>query len=135
MVEFAKFMRRICAGGLAILAAAASARAAEPERWAALIDTTFTHVGHSSELPASTDVSALAEDGDGFLWVGSQMGLARWDGYHFRVYRPSADMPDALPDSYVMALHADPKGRLWIGTNSGGLALHDRERDRFIAYG
>lgn len=128
-------MRRICAGGLAILAAAASARAAEPERWAALIDTTFTHVGHSSELPASTDVSALAEDGDGFLWVGSQMGLARWDGYHFRVYRPSADMPDALPDSYVMALHADPKGRLWIGTNSGGLALHDRERDRFIAYG
>jgi diguanylate cyclase (GGDEF)-like protein len=135
MVEFAKFIRRICAGGLAILAMALPAHAAVAERWAALVDTVFTHLGQGSELPASTDVSSIAEDGDGFLWVGSQMGLARWDGYHFRIYRPSADIPDALPDNYVTELHTDPKGRLWIGTNSGGLALHDSDRDRFIVYG
>src|SRR5688500_16340157 len=134
MVEFAKFIRRLCAAGLAVLAGASSVYAADAERWAALVDTVFTHI-RTNELPDSTDVSSLAQDGDGFLWVGSQSGLARWDGYHFRVYRPSADVPDALPDGYIISLHTDPKGRLWVGTNSGGLALHDRERDRFIAYG
>lgn len=135
MVEFAKFVRRICAAGLAILALASPAHAADVERWAALVDTVFTRPDHGNERPASTDVSALAEDGAGFLWVGSQMGLARWDGYHFRIYRPSADIPDALPDSYVRTLHTDPQGRLWIGTNSGGLARHDSDQDRFILYG
>ena len=133
MFEFTRFVRRICAGAVAMLVAASPVHAAQSGRWAALVDTVFTHI-NANELPASSDVSALAEDGDGFLWVGSQMGLARWDGYHFRIYRPAADVPDALPDNYVIALHTDPQGRLWIGTNSAGLALHDRDRDRFIVY-
>lgn len=134
MFEFTKLVRRICAGAVAMLAAASPAHAAESRRWAALVDTVFTHIS-ANELPATSDVTVLAEDGEGFLWVGSQMGLARWDGYHFRVYRPAADVPDALPDNYVIALHTDPQGRLWIGTNSAGLALHDRGRDRFVVYG
>src|SRR5262245_13968621 len=133
MVQLTKLIRYICAGVIALLAAASTTHAADSERWAALADTVFTHIVQSSERPATADVTSLAEDGDGFVWVGSQIGLARWDGYHFRIYRP-ADVQDSLPDNYITALHTDPTGRLWIGTNSAGLALHDRDRDRFVVY-
>jgi len=134
MVKFTRFIRHVFACVMAILATASPTRAADSQRWAGLVDTVFTHIAQNNEVPATSDVTALAEDGDGFLWVGSQLGLARWDGYHFRVYRPAAGIPDALPDNYIVALHADPKGRLWIGTNSGGLALYDRDHDRFKIY-
>ena len=134
MVKFTRFIRHVFACVMAILATASPTRAADSQRWAGLVDTVFTHIAQNNEVPATSDVTALAEDGDGFLWVGSQLGLARWDGYHFRVYRPGAGIPDALPDNYIVALHADPKGRLWIGTNSGGLALYDRDHDRFKIY-
>jgi len=132
MVKFTTFIRHILASGIALLAAASPTYAADSERWAGLVDTVFTHIIRNNELPATSGATALAEDGDGFLWVGSQIGLARWDGYHYRTHRPAADTPGAMPDSYIKALHTDPKGRLWIGTNSAGLVLHDR--DRFIVY-
>lgn len=134
MVKFTEFIRRSFIIGLAILAAASSTHASDAERWEGLVDTVFTHIIRNDERPASAGVTALAEDGDGFLWSGSQIGLDRWDGYHFRTYRPAADIPGALPDNYINALHTDPKGRLWVGTNSAGLALYDANLDRFIVY-
>jgi diguanylate cyclase (GGDEF)-like protein len=77
---------------------------------------------------------ALAEDGDGFLWVGSQNGLQRWDGYRFWTYKTKLGDANSLPDNIVNALYRDQKGRLWVGTNSGGLARYDRKLDRFIRY-
>jgi diguanylate cyclase (GGDEF)-like protein len=105
------------------------------ERWGALADVVFEHLARDNELPNSTVPMALAEDGEGFLWVGTQSGLARWDGYHFRSYRADPSVADSLPDNVIKQLHTDALGRLWIATNSGGLARYDRERDRFITYG
>jgi ligand-binding sensor domain-containing protein len=76
--------------------------------------------------------TAITQDADGFLWVGTQGGLARWDGYRFHNYLPARDEPGALPDNVIWCLHVDGRGRLWIGTNSAGLARYDREHDRFI---
>ncbi len=78
-------------------------------------------------------ISAFAEDGDGFLWVGTQEGMSRWDGYHFRNYQAVLGVAGALPDNLVQVLYSDPQGRLWIGTNAG-LALYDRERDQFTTF-
>jgi diguanylate cyclase (GGDEF)-like protein len=102
-------------------------------RWTDLSDTVFQHYSREQGLPHPI-VTALAEDADGFLWVGTQDGLARWDGYRFHTYKPVPGDPDALPDSYVNTLHADRQGRLWIGTSAGGLVRYDPGRDRFVTY-
>lgn len=74
---------------------------------------------------------ALAEDAQGFIWVGTQTGLVRWDGYLERPYPVDPARPQALPDSYVRTLHVDAEGRLWVGTNAGGLAWYDPGTDGF----
>ncbi|WP_395704089.1 diguanylate cyclase domain-containing protein [Aquabacterium sp.] len=74
---------------------------------------------------------ALAEDAQGFIWLGTQAGLVRWDGYLERAYLADPARADALPDSYVSTLHVDAAGRLWVGTNAGGLARYDPRTDSF----
>jgi diguanylate cyclase (GGDEF)-like protein len=104
------------------------------ERWGALADVVFEHLARDNELPNSTIPMALAEDGEGFLWVGTQSGLWRWDGYHFRNYRADPAVAGSLPDNVIKQLHTDALGRLWVATNSGGLARYDRDQDRFVTY-
>jgi diguanylate cyclase (GGDEF)-like protein len=117
----------------AVLFAAVSASHAV-ERWAGLADTVFQHLAHDNELPNAAIPTSATQDGDGFLWIGSQNGLARWDGYHFRIYRAAPGKAGALPDNFIQALLTDARGVLWIGTTSGGLARYDREHERFVAY-
>lgn len=81
--------------------------------------------GVEKGLPQIT-VMAIAQDADGYLWVGTQAGLARFDGVQFRRF----EREDVLNmDSMIQALLADPQGRLWIGTAKGLLVLeHGRIR-------
>lgn len=101
------------------------------ENWEKIADTVFRHLSAQNGLPQYS-ATALAQDDDGFIWVGTQGGLARWDGYRFRNYLPVPNDPNSLPDNYVMSLHKDAQGRLWIGTNGGGLAMYDHYNDRFV---
>ena len=107
--------------------------ASEPTFGANASDVLFEHLTESSGL-ASPVVTCFAEDGDGFLWVGSQSGLQRWDGYRFWSYKQVLGRTDSLPDNLVQALYTDWQGRLWVGTSSGGLAMYDRRSDRFVRY-
>jgi len=125
----------ISVAGVPLGMGVAAAQAAEGGRWSALSDTVFEYLARDNDLPNSTAPTALAEDGAGFLWVGTQNGLARWDGYHFRSYKADPTIPGSLPDNVVRHLRTDTRGRLWIGTNSGGLARYDRETDSFVTYG
>ena len=103
------------------------------ERWTQLADPVFQHVVRDTEMPSSTTATALTQDAAGFVWVGTDMGLARWDGYHFRIYQLDPTNPESLPDDYILSLHTDSRGRLWIGTSSG-LARYDSGHDRFVRY-
>jgi len=81
-------------------------------------------------LPQAT-VRAIAQDSLGFLWLGTQDGLARFDGYAFRVYRHDRADPWSLGDSHVTSIVADDDGGLWIATLAGGLNHYDPDLDRF----
>ncbi|HKT73684.1 MAG TPA: diguanylate cyclase [Steroidobacteraceae bacterium] len=122
-------------GCLFLLVAMGFASAQAAERWVGLTDMPIQYLARDNELPNSAVPTALAEDSDGFLWIGSQNGVARWDGYHFRVSRSEHAKEGSLPDNFVQTLHTDARGRLWIGTSSGGLARYERTHDRFIVYG
>src|SRR6266545_1226162 len=74
-------------------------------------------------------ISALAQTPDGYLWVGTWFGLARFDGMRFVVFN-SANTPAFRKES-VTALAADRvDGALWIGTREGVLRLKDRQFTR-----
>ncbi len=104
-----------------------------PQRWLPLADNVFQHWLTEQGLPHSA-VTALAQDASGFLWIGTQSGLARWDGYQFRSFKFDAVDANSLPDNFVRALFVDHHGKLWIGTNGAGLASFDVEQERFIRY-
>jgi len=104
------------------------------ERWFQLADTVLQNYGTDQGLPNRT-VQAISEDAQGFLWVGTQGGLARWDGYRFRHYRSDPDDATSLPDSVITRLQRDARGRLWIGTSGAGLALYQPARDQFRIWG
>nr|WP_279308233.1 diguanylate cyclase [Niveispirillum sp. BGYR6] len=114
------------------LATVGAVQAAETgQRWEGLAQTVFQNYGRAQGLPHPVP-TALAQDRDGFLWIGTQGGLARWDGYHFRSHHADPARPDSLPDDWIETLFVDAGGRLWVGGGAGGLARYDKEQDRFV---
>ena len=74
-------------------------------------------------------VGALAFTKDGYLWVGTQGGLARFDGVRFKVF-DRGNTP-ALRSNYITSLAANPDGSLWIGTDSGLNVVKDGKLGRY----
>ncbi len=77
--------------------------------------------GTENNLPSST-VTSLAQTPDGYLWVGTYDGLARFDGARFVTFDP-ANQP-ALSQPRVQDLFLDVQGTLWINTFRGGLTSY-----------
>jgi diguanylate cyclase (GGDEF)-like protein len=73
--------------------------------------------GTEDGLPQSS-VTAIAQTPDGYLWLGTQVGLVRFDGVRFA---PLEAVVSAPPVDMVTALAVDGEGRLWIGTAAGAL--------------
>ncbi|WP_430965381.1 response regulator [Spongiimicrobium sp. 2-473A-2-J] len=66
-------------------------------------------------------ISCIAQDRTGFIWVGTQDGLHRYDGYHFEVFRNSPEAPESLAANWIRAIVTDVNHNFWIGTHGGGL--------------
>lgn len=80
------------------------------------------HYDSDRGLPQNS-VMAMVVDRDGYLWVGTFGGLARYDGLQFL---PHPSGPDRGPPSdRIIALHRDARGRIWIGTENAGLGRYD----------
>ena len=78
-------------------------------------------------------ITFLFQDSHGFIWVGTQEGLNRFDGYHFKSYRADPQNPYSISNDYVRAIYEDDQGILWIGTTEG-LNRYDRKTDRFTRF-
>ena len=77
---------------------------------------------------ASTQVNAVAQTSDGYLWVGTYSGLYRYDGVNFE----SVEIDDNIKN--VMSLYQDSKGRLWVGTNDSGVFCYDFTTGETVSY-
>lgn len=89
----------------------------------------FVHITQEQGLSSNT-VLAIAEDRRGFMWLGTDDGLNRFDGHEFTIYRPQEDDPLSLSHGRIQALLVDREGVLWVGT-SRGLDRYDPNTDSF----
>ncbi|GAB5418289.1 MAG: hypothetical protein Crog4KO_16060 [Crocinitomicaceae bacterium] len=73
-------------------------------------------------------ITAITQDHQGFIWIGTRDGLNKFDGYDFTIYtdRASKDLP-AITNNYVHDVEVDKNGHLWIGTESGLTVLRPEE--------
>ena len=90
----------------------------------------FRQFGVAEGLPSSV-VTTLARDRDGYLWIGTKDGLARYDGVGFRTYRHIPGDRHALPGNGVQALYVDAANRLWVGVEGQGLSVMAPDRQDF----
>ncbi len=74
---------------------------------------------------SQNSIYSMTQDEHGFLWMGTQDGLNRWDGHQFMVFRRDTASPNSLSDNFIRALLIDSKNRLWVGTNNGLSLLRD----------
>jgi diguanylate cyclase (GGDEF)-like protein len=121
---------RLFAACLCGLLLAVGAARAQSHRFGQIADTVFYSITGDDGLPNQIPL-AITQDSSGFIWIGTQGGLARWDGTHFKLYL-AGPSPGTLPDNVVTVLHRDALGRLWIGTDAAGLARYDPATDTFL---
>jgi ligand-binding sensor domain-containing protein/GAF domain-containing protein len=93
----------------------------------------FDHLTADQGLSQGT-VNCIYQDHIGFMWFGTKDGLNRYDGYTIKVYKNDTNDPNSLSDNYISAIAEDSKGRLWIGTWSGGINVYDRDKEIFTRY-
>ncbi len=97
-----------------LMVVAARAHALDPGK--AITQYLQTTWNTGTGLPQST-VIAIAQTTDGYMWVGTEEGLARFDGARFTVF--TRRNTPGLASNFIQALRADRDGSLWIGTDSG----------------
>ncbi len=89
----------------------------------------FKRIYRKEGLKQSTILSML-QDRQGFLWLGTQDGVIRYDGYDFVPFPPSSKSVGGGNKGKVYAIIEDGDGNLWLGTE-GGLVKYDRVREVF----
>ncbi len=76
-------------------------------------------------------INCIYEDKFGFLWIGTEDGLCRYDGYEFKVYKNNPTDITSLPNNKITSICEDKDGNMWIG-GFNVLVKYQRENDRFI---
>jgi ligand-binding sensor domain-containing protein len=93
----------------------------------------YTHYDVPEGLAGST-VYCLTQDKDGFMWMGTETGVSRFDGTHFRNFTTA----DGLPDMEVLQLFGDSKGRVWMAPFRQSICyyfqgkIHNQENDSLL---
>lgn len=78
--------------------------------------------------------NCVLQDSNGFIWIGAQEGLIRYDGYKLKKYRNIPFDSTSLSANFVNALAEDKYGNLWVGTFGGGLNYFDQRTERFTSF-
>lgn len=95
-------------------------------------DLRFDHFDVDDGLSHNT-ITDILQTPDGYLWIATEDGLNRYNGYEFEVFRHDPSDSSSIGDNYVHDLFLDSDGSLWILTQKVGL-IHYVGDDRFVNY-
>lgn len=93
----------------------------------------FEHLSIENGLPQNS-AKAILQDKQGFLWIGTEEGLARYDGYEFKIFKSNFNNAHSLSGNYVTVLFEDLQSNLWIGTRGGGLNRFNPTTEQFTHF-
>src|SRR5579859_6884738 len=108
---------------------AAAQTAPEHSVWDTRAIPLFRHLEFPRDLPSTADM--FAQDKMGMIWIGTQDGLVRWDGYRSSVFRHDPQVPLSLPGNFVTGLTVDDAGTLFIATSTGVVVRYDPVEEQF----
>lgn len=95
--------------------------------------TYFEKYDVKSGLPESF-VRDLVEDQQGYIWMATQNGLVRYDGYQYKAYQLGSQKVNLDYITNVSDLYIDQKNVLWVSTGSNGLFKYNRNSDTFTQF-
>ncbi|MFA9388170.1 MAG: two-component regulator propeller domain-containing protein [Prolixibacteraceae bacterium] len=87
-----------------------------------------------NQMLMHNSVETVVRDSMGYLWVGTNYGLNKLDGYLTHNYITQSDDSTSISNNHIKDLFVDSKNRLWIGSIGGGLNRYDYKNDCFIRY-
>jgi len=90
----------------------------------------FNKINKSNGL-SSNRITSIVKSKDGFIWMGSENGLNRYDGKELKIYDRKNS---AISSNNISDILIDSKNRMWIATLGGGLNLYDSVLDDFLVY-
>ncbi len=126
-----RFVRGLLIGLLAFLAPAKVVLADQAIRRP---EVRFEHLLPEDGLSDVT-VYSLVQDRTGFLWIATENGLNRFDGYAFEVFRHDPNVMSSLASDDISYLLQDAEGLLWLATWGGGLDRFDPVAGSFQHFG
>lgn len=88
----------------------------------------------SSDGLSQNQVSAIVQDHDGFIWIGTEDGLNKYDGYNFEIFKRNPGDSLSLNDNMGLAMHVAKDGTLWIGGSLTGLSKYNSATKTFTRY-
>ena len=89
----------------------------------------FTHFTVEDGLTQNSGLDIL-EDSFGYIWIGTQDGLNRYNGYTFAQFRSDPEDPESLMSGYIRTLYEDQQNQIWVGT-ANGLHLFNAHDQKF----
>ena len=89
----------------------------------------------TAEQLSSTTIStaSVCQDAEGYIWVGTEYGLNRYDGYHFVSFLNHPSDPGSIANNLVSTVFCEPTGEVWIGTGKG-LDLYNPSARNFLHF-
>lgn len=90
----------------------------------------FKRISIEEGLSAVT-VNTIYQDSQDFIWIGTQDGLNRFDGYHFKAFKNDPSNPKSISSNDVKCILEDKNGDLYFGSNGGGLSIYNKYSETF----
>ncbi|MBL0146869.1 MAG: hypothetical protein IPP48_15265 [Chitinophagaceae bacterium] len=98
------------------------------------LENTYINYNISNGLAGNT-VYCTTQDKEGFMWFGTETGLSRFDGTHYKNFT----VKDGLPDNEILKIFCDSKGRVWMAPFKKSICyyykgfLHTQQNDTLLA--
>jgi len=93
----------------------------------------FKHLTTENGL-SNNKILDVIQDKTGFIWLATDDGLNRFDGYRIKVYRHKSNDSTSISNNSIWTLFEDRTGFIWVGTKSGELNRYDPNTDRFTSW-
>ena len=83
---------------------------------------------------SQSSILSLHQDSRGFIWLGTQDGLNRYDGRQIVTFKSDPENPDSISDVNIWCIAEDARGNLWLGTEGGGFNRFNRNDETFTPF-